>query len=167
MILNKKDTVEFLHSRSLRPSKGSMNTIAKMIEVGKEVGYQITKVGIDQFEILPNYFIKDYNKRVIIYKDLPSDIKMDCVVDGKPWGRVTDDCFDGWTMGAFRAICYLYKLKDGEFLDNTQFDDYEMALAQFLGYVKEDKDFIYIYYYPRKIDLGYYDWEGKLSEWKR
>ena len=47
MILNKKDTVEFLHSRSLRPNKGSMNTIAKMIEVGKQVGYQITKVGID------------------------------------------------------------------------------------------------------------------------
>ena len=47
MILNKKDTVEFLHSRSLRPNKRSMNTIAKMIEVGKEVGYQITKVGTD------------------------------------------------------------------------------------------------------------------------
>ena len=39
MILNKKDTIEFLHSRSLRPNKGSMNTIAKMIEVGKQVGY--------------------------------------------------------------------------------------------------------------------------------
>ena len=106
MILNKKDTIEFLHSRSLRPNKGSMNTIAKMIEVGNEVGYQITKVGPDQFEILPNYFIRDYNKPVIVYKDLPTDIKMDCVVDGKPWGRVTDDCFDGWSMGAFRAICY-------------------------------------------------------------
>lgn len=47
MILNKKDTVEFLHSRSLRPNKGSMNTITKMIDVGKQVGYQITKVGVD------------------------------------------------------------------------------------------------------------------------
>ena len=47
MILNKKDTIEFLHSRSLHPTKGSMNTIAKMIEVGKNVGYQIVKVGVD------------------------------------------------------------------------------------------------------------------------
>ena len=47
MILNKKDIVEFLHSRSMHPSKGSMKTIANMIEVGKECGYQITKVGVD------------------------------------------------------------------------------------------------------------------------
>lgn len=167
MILNKKDTIEFLHSRSLRPTKGSMNTIAKMIEVGKEVGYQIVKVGVDQFEIFPNYFIRDYNKPVIIDRKLPTDIKPDCVVDGKPWGRVVEDCFNGWSGAAFEAICYLYKLKDKEKLDPTQFTDNSMALAQFLGYVKEDKDFIYVYYYPRKIDLGYYDWEGKLYEWKR
>ena len=54
---------------------------------------------------------------------------MDCVVDGKPWGRVINDCIDGWALGALKAICYLYKLKDGESLDSTQFKDYEMALA--------------------------------------
>ena len=167
MILNKKDTIEFLHSRSLRPAKGRMNTIAKMIEVGKEVGYQITKVGVDQFEIFPNYFIRDYDKPVIIYKNLPNDIKMNCVVDGKPWGRVIDDCCDGWCDAAFEAICYLYKLKQGDKLDNTQFTDHSMALAQFLGYIKEEKEFICVYYYPQKSDLGYYDWEGRLNEWKR
>ena len=103
----------------------------------------------------------------MIYRELPSDIKMDCVVDGKPWGRVFDDCCTGWTGGAFEAICYLYKLKNQEMLDPAQFKDNDMALAQFLGYVREDKDFIYVYYYPRKVDLGYYDWEGKLYEWKR
>lgn len=167
MVLNKKDTVEFLHNRSLRPNKGSMKTIANMIEVGKECGYQITKVGIDQFEILPNYFIKDYDKPIKIYKELPNDIKPDCIVDGKPWVKVYDDCFNGFTSGAFEAICYLYKLEDGDKLDPTRFKDYEMALAQFLGYVREDKHIIYVYYYPRKINLGYYDWEGRLSEWQR
>ena len=167
MILNKKDTINFLNSTSLHPAKGSMKTISNMIEVGRECGYHITKIGVDQFEIFPNYFIRDYDKPVLIYPDLPADIKEVGIVDNKPWGKIFEDTFGGWTHDAFYAICHLFTLSNGDKIDINKTSDYEMALAQFLGYVREDKDLIYIYYYPRKIDLGYFDWEGKLNEWKR
>ena len=41
MILNKKDTVEFLHNTSRHPKKGDMKTVLDMVRVGKNVGYQI------------------------------------------------------------------------------------------------------------------------------
>lgn len=166
MILNKKDTIEFLHSTSSRPNKGDMNTIVKMIAVGKEVGYQIEKIGIDQFEIVPNYFIRDYSKPVIIDKCLPADLADSEIVDGKPWGKVFEDTTNGWCHGAFDVICYLYKLEDGEKLNPACFTHYGIALAQWLGYVHETKDSICVYYYPRRVDRGYFDWEGKLYDWE-
>lgn len=164
MILNKKDTVEFLHNTSKHPRKGDMKTVLDMICVGKDVGYQISKIGIDQYEIIPNYFIRDISKPVIIDKTIPAGI--DVVMDGKPWGKIVEDISE-WCCGpSIEDLIYLFGLKDGDIIDLHKVSPYGLARAQFAGYVYEGEQFIYINYYPKKIDRGFFDWEGKLYDWK-
>lgn len=163
MILNKKDTIDFLNGTSLHPRKGDMKTILDMVHIGKQVGYQITKIGIDQYEILPNYFITNFNKPVMIHKDIPENIGG--VLDGKPWVQIFDDIFNvqGFSV---EDIVYLFGLNTGDFIDISKISQYGLACAQFAGYIYEDEAIIHIYYYPHKVDQGYFDWGGKLYEWK-
>ena len=63
-------------------------------------------------------------------------------------------------------IVYLFGLNTGDFIDISKISQYGLACAQFAGYIYEDEAIIHIYYYPHKVDQGYFDWGGKLYEWK-
>lgn len=164
MILSKKDTVEFLHNTSRHPKKGNMKTVLDMVRVGKDVGYQISKVGIDQYKIIPNYFIRNISKPVIVDRTLPTGI--DGVMDGKPWGKIVRDIIEYCGVPYIEDLIYLFGLKDGDTIDLGKITSYGLAIAQFAGYVYEGEEYIYIYYYPKMIDQGQFDWEGNLYDWK-
>lgn len=157
--MTRQEVVNFL-ADNYDIRKKDMTTIKEMIFAAKNVGYDVIKKGVDNYEVYESCAIRDFTKPLVIHKEIPDHMKDSCYNDVP--------IFELYVNGFMRAgefdlnIYYdlMVNKKDGDKIIIE--DDYLVKhydFMQAIGYLKETENTIEAY-------ACSFDYEYKIIPYK-